>query len=233
MSGLLVLSGRRPRRSTGSGGDGLWCNDGARGRCGVDHQWHQQRPGCAIESVAAHCRVSGAELRIAELDADDESTPSAVDYSASATSTSAPKAITRKTSANKSTPSGTVDCSADELRPPDRQAAPGTQEAQHLPAVVDQRLGSNLHGEGDQEELRVGDRFGSDRIWSTADCPSLVKSISRKLRAEHAVAWSLTWDGKRSKPDCKSARKVLRPGTYVAAQLAGAAPVELRMIVDE
>ena len=45
---------------------------------------------------------------------------------------------------------------------------------------------------------------------------------------------NLTWNGKRSKPDCKSARKALRPGRYVAtAQLAGAEPVELRMIVEE
>ena len=74
---------------------------------------------------------------------------------------------------------------------------------------------------------------GSDRIGA----PRTVhprQADQPKLGAEHAVAWSLTWDGKRSKPDCKSARKVLRPGTYVAtAQLAGAAPVELRMIVDE
>ena len=47
---------------------------------------------------------------------------------------------------------------------------------------------------------------GSDRIWSTADCPSVIKPISRKLGSEHAVAWTLTWDGKRSKPDCGSAR---------------------------
>jgi hypothetical protein len=75
---------------------------------------------------------------------------------------------------------------------------------------------------------------GSDRIWSTADCPSTIKPIRRKLASEHAVAWSLTWDGKRSKPDCKSGRKALRPGAYVAtAQLADAEPVQLRMILGE
>jgi hypothetical protein len=73
---------------------------------------------------------------------------------------------------------------------------------------------------------------GSDRIWSTADCPSVIKPISRKLGSEHAVAWTLTWDGKRSKPDCRSAREAPRPGKYVAtAQLEGAEPVTLRMIL--
>jgi hypothetical protein len=163
------------------------------------------------------------------------STPSVVDYSASATSTSAPKAITRKTSANKSTRRGTVDCSADELRP----TLTGKQRLE--PKKPNTFQLSLINGSDQTCMAKVTKKnfeltidSGSDRIWSTADCPSLVNSISRKLRAEHAVAWSLTWDGKRSKPDCKSARKVLRPGTYVAtAQLAGAAPVELRMIVDE
>ena len=64
------------------------------------------------------------------------------------------------------------------------------------------------------------------------DRPSVVKPISRKLGAEHAVAWTLTWDGKRSKPDCKSARKAPRQGRYLAtAQLEGAEPVQLRMIL--
>jgi hypothetical protein len=75
---------------------------------------------------------------------------------------------------------------------------------------------------------------GKDRIWSTADCRSMIKPISSKLGSEHAVAWSLTWDGKRSKSDCRSAREALRPGTYVVtAQLEGAEPVQLRMLVRE
>jgi hypothetical protein len=75
---------------------------------------------------------------------------------------------------------------------------------------------------------------GKDRIWSTADCRSIIKPISNKLRSEHAVAWSLTWNGRRSKSDCRSAREALRPGTYlVTAELEGAEPVQLRMLLRE
>jgi hypothetical protein len=75
---------------------------------------------------------------------------------------------------------------------------------------------------------------GSDRIWSTADCRSAIKPITRKLPSEHAVAWSLTWDGKRSKSNCKSARDAPDPGRYiVTAQLEDAEPVQLRMRLSD
>ena len=73
---------------------------------------------------------------------------------------------------------------------------------------------------------------GNDRIWSTADCRSVDQADQPQARPEHAVAWSLTWDGKRSKSNCKSPRRAARPGTYLAtAQLEGAEPVQLRMPV--
>jgi hypothetical protein len=79
-------------------------------------------------------------------------------------------------------------------------------------------------------ELKIN--YGDAQIWTTDDCPSMIKPISRNLAAEHAMAWSLTWDGKRSKSQCKSAGQALRPGSYVAtAHLKGASPVKLRMIV--
>ena len=79
-------------------------------------------------------------------------------------------------------------------------------------------------------ELKIN--YGDDRIWSNDDCPAMIKTISRNLGSEHTMAWSLTWDGRRSKPKCKSASQALRPGSYVAtAQLKGASPVKLRMIV--
>ena len=162
-------------------------------------------------------------------------TPAAVESSTSAVSTPAPKAAARKASTKKTNRSGTVDCSADELRP----TLTGKQRTE--PKKPNTFQLSLINGSGQTCMVRVTKKnfeltidSGSDRIWSTADCPSAVNSISRKLRAEHAVAWSLTWNGKRSKPDCKSARKMLRPGRYVAtAQLAGAEPVELRMIVEK
>jgi hypothetical protein len=79
-------------------------------------------------------------------------------------------------------------------------------------------------------ELKIN--YGDAQIWTTDDCPSMIKPMSRNLGSEHTMAWSLTWDGRRSKPKCKSASQALRPGNYVAtAQLKGAAPVRLRMIV--
>ena len=149
------------------------------------------------------------------------STPAEVESSTSAVSTPAPKAAARKASTKKTNRSGTVDCSADELRP----TLSGKQRLE--PKKPNTFQLSLINGSDQTCMARVTKKnfeltidSGSDRIWSTADCPSAVKSISRKLRAEHAVAWSLTWNGKRSKPDCKSARKMLRPGRYVAtAQL--------------
>jgi hypothetical protein len=163
------------------------------------------------------------------------STPAAVEPSASGTSTPAPKATTRKASTKKTDRSGTVDCSADELRP----TLTGKQRME--PRKPNTFQLSLINGSDQTCMAKVTKKnfeltidSGSDRIWSTADCPSAIKSISRKLGAEHAVAWSVTWNGKRSKPNCKSARDVPDPGTYVAtAQLAGAEPVELRMIVAE
>jgi hypothetical protein len=73
---------------------------------------------------------------------------------------------------------------------------------------------------------------GSDKIWSTADCATAVRKTSTKVKAEDAVEWTTTWNGKRSRPGCRTRPEVPRPGTYVAtARLDGAAPVQLRMIL--
>ena len=59
-----------------------------------------------------------------------------------------------------------------------------------------------------------------------------MKPISRKVKAEDAVEWKMTWDGKRSRKGCKDRPEVPLPGTYFAtAQLDGAKPVQLRMIL--
>ncbi len=73
---------------------------------------------------------------------------------------------------------------------------------------------------------------GTDRIWSTADCSTAVKKRSVKVKAGDAVEWTTAWDGKRSRKDCRTRTEVPRPGTYFAtAQLDGAKPVQLRMIL--
>jgi len=80
-------------------------------------------------------------------------------------------------------------------------------------------------------ELRI--HSGTDRIWSSEHCPKSVKAISTKVKAEDAVAWSMRWDGRRSRAGCEDRPEVPRPGTYFAtAQLDGAEPVQLRMILQ-
>jgi hypothetical protein len=73
---------------------------------------------------------------------------------------------------------------------------------------------------------------GTDRIWSTNDCSTAIKPITKKLPAERVVEWSLAWNGRRSRDDCKNRPETPRAGTYFAtAQLDGAKPVQLRMIL--
>jgi len=161
-------------------------------------------------------------------------TPAAVEPSASATSTTAPKATTRKASTQRTDRSGSVDCAAEELRPTltgKQRLAPKKPNTFQLSLINGSDQICIARVTRKNFELTIDS--GRDRVWSTADCPSSIKPISRKLGSEHAVAWSLTWNGNRSKPDCRSARKVPRPGTYVAtAQLAGAEPVQLRMTLE-
>jgi hypothetical protein len=82
----------------------------------------------------------------------------------------------------------------------------------------------------DNFELKI--YSGSDRIWSTKDCATVIKTVTRKLGSEQALEWSLSWNGRRSRTGCQSRPEIPRPGTYYAtAQLAGAKPVQLRMIL--
>jgi hypothetical protein len=162
------------------------------------------------------------------------SPPLTVGPSASATSMApAPEATERKASTKKTAGRGTVDCSAEELRPTltgKQRLAPKKRNTFQLSLINGSDQTCMARVTRMNFELKI--YSGSDRIWSTADCPSVIKPISRKLGSEHAVAWTLTWDGKRSKPDCRSAREAPRPGKYVAtAQFEGAEPVKLRMIL--
>ncbi len=73
---------------------------------------------------------------------------------------------------------------------------------------------------------------GTDRIWSTADCSTAVKKRSVQVKRGDTVTWTTAWNGQRSRKDCRSRTEVPRPGTYFAtAQLDGAKPVQLRMIL--
>jgi hypothetical protein len=162
-------------------------------------------------------------------------TPSAVDPSASVSPTTPePKATTRKASTKKTDRSDPVDCPAEELRPTltgKQRLAPEQPTTFQLSMINGSDRTCIAQVTSRNFELKI--YSGNDRIWSTADCRSAITPISRELASEHAVAWSLTWEGKRSKAKCKSDQEALRPGTYVAtAQLEGAEPVQLRMLLS-
>jgi hypothetical protein len=162
------------------------------------------------------------------------SAPLAVGPSAAASSTSATSEATkRKAAAKKADSRRPVKCAADELRPTltgKQRLTPNKRNTFQLSLINGSDQTCMARVTRTNFELKI--YSGSDRIWSTADCPSVIKPVSRKLGSEHAVAWTLTWDGKRSKPDCRSARAAPRPGKYVAAaQLEGGELVKLRMIL--
>jgi hypothetical protein len=163
-------------------------------------------------------------------------TPSAATPSASTSSAgNEQKAIARTASMKKPRKSGPADCPAEELRPTltgKQRLAPNRPSTFHLSLINGSDQTCIARVTRKNFELQI--YSGNDRIWSTADCRSAIKAITSKVGSEHAVAWSLTWDGKRSKSDCRSSRAAPRPGTYhITAQLKGAEPVQLRMLLSE
>ncbi len=73
---------------------------------------------------------------------------------------------------------------------------------------------------------------GRDRIYSTSDCATAVKPLTKKVADEAAVAWSMTWNGRRSAKSCHNRPEIPRAGTYTAtAKLDGAKPVTMRIII--
>jgi hypothetical protein len=73
---------------------------------------------------------------------------------------------------------------------------------------------------------------GRDRIWSSADCATAVKPLTKQVADEDAVAWSMTWNGRRSAKGCHNRPEIPRAGTYTAtAKLDGAKAVTMRMII--
>jgi hypothetical protein len=73
---------------------------------------------------------------------------------------------------------------------------------------------------------------GTDRIWSSADCATLLKPMTKTLQSQQPLQWRMSWNGRRSGAGCATRPEIPRPGTYFAtAQYAGAQPIQLRMIV--
>jgi hypothetical protein len=162
------------------------------------------------------------------------STPSLVNLPGSATSA---LPATKSIQPNESTKAkaGPAQCAPDELRPTltgRQRLAPKQRTTFQLSLINRSDRTCVARITRNNFELKISS--GNDRIWSSNDCPSVIKPINRKLRSEYAVAWTLTWDGMRSESDCKSVREAPDPGRYVAtAQLDGATPVKLRMILTD
>lgn len=67
---------------------------------------------------------------------------------------------------------------------------------------------------------------GSDRIWSSQDCPSAVPTVPVVLRSGKAAFVEVTWPGRRSNSDCSRMTDWAVPGWYhVSAAALGSDPV--------
>jgi len=74
---------------------------------------------------------------------------------------------------------------------------------------------------------------GSDPIWNSRHCERTLKPVTKTLDSQEAHAWTMTWNGERSKKNCKISSATPRPGTYWAtAELDGVDPVKWRMMLS-
>ena len=157
--------------------------------------------------------------------------PSVVDFSSTSAATASPRPTASKKKKWHPKP---VACPARDLRPTLTgriRLAPKQRTRFQLSLINGSGRTCTARVTRKNFELKISS--GKGQLWSTRDCPSAINTISRKLGSEHAVAWSLTWNGKRSKANCKSARQVPKPGRYAAtARLDGAEPVKLRMTIS-
>lgn len=131
---------------------------------------------------------------------------------------------------------GTPDCAPAGLRVAvkgDRSLSPGQNNTFTL-SLLNPGARTCLTSVTDKNfELKIFS--GKDRIWSSRDCSRALAAFDKKLAPRAGVSWKMTWNGERSVKgkDCKRGADTPQPGTYwVTAQLAGAKPVQLRMIIS-
>jgi hypothetical protein len=174
-----------------------------------------------------------SESASAEPTGSGSATPASSASAQSKTSASAtPKP---SSSATKKAPAGPTACAASDLRP----TLTGKQRVK--PKQPNTFALSLINGSGQTCIVTVSSKnfqlkiySGKDRIWSTNDCAAVVKPITQKVAREQAVSWKLTWDGRRSRSECRQRPEIPRAGTYiVTAQLDGAKAVRLRMILHK
>jgi hypothetical protein len=66
---------------------------------------------------------------------------------------------------------------------------------------------------------------GKDRIWSTQDCPSAVKTASVVVRSGEPTTVDVPWSGRRSDEDCSRTTDWALPGYYhLTAAVIGSEP---------
>ncbi len=158
-----------------------------------------------------------------------------------ATPTTQPSAApTTKTPATQPTPVvtviGTPDCRPAALRVKvsgDRTLSPGQNTTFTLSLVNGAALTCLTSVTDKNFELKI--YSGQDRIWSSRDCARSLAAFDKKLAPRAGVAWKMAWNGERSVKgkDCKSGTDTPTAGVYWAtAQLNGAKPVQLRMIIS-
>jgi hypothetical protein len=166
------------------------------------------------------------------------STPSG---STAAKPSAAPQTSTAKPSATPTpkptvTVIGTPDCKPAGLRVKvsgDRTLSPGQNSTFTLSLTNSGALTCLTSVTDDNFELKI--YSGKDRIWSSQDCAKSLAAFDKKLAARASVAWKMTWNGERSVKgkECKRGTDTPQAGTYWAtAQLDGAKPVQLRMIIS-
>lgn len=70
---------------------------------------------------------------------------------------------------------------------------------------------------------------GSDRIWSSQDCPRAVPEVDVVVRQEKAATIDVTWRGQRSDSTCSRTTSWAQPGWYhVQSAAFGAEPADLQ-----
>jgi hypothetical protein len=73
---------------------------------------------------------------------------------------------------------------------------------------------------------------GSDRIWSTQDCPKAIPTRSVVVRKDTPATVDVTWNGMRSDSTCSRATSWAQPGYYHAmAAVYGADPVDAQFVL--
>lgn len=76
----------------------------------------------------------------------------------------------------------------------------------------------------DATKFRVRITSGSDLIWDTADCPSLVRKTRSTLKDDHSATVTVTWPGTRSDEGCSTEDAPVLPGWYRAEILLNGKP---------